>query len=212
MEDVFKIILSYLLGSISGSLMVGKLKGIDIRKSGSGNAGGTNAFRTQGVLFALAVVVIDIGKGYIATAYIARINIAWIGGSTGMDTNLLMVLCGSAAIIGHVFPVFFGFKGGKGAGTTVGMIAAIEFSLVPPMILIWAMVLILTGLVGLATMCAGVSIPILILLIKTDNPYLLPYSLIICLFIIFTHRENIHRMLRGKENRFEKAMLFRRKN
>ncbi|NOZ07533.1 MAG: glycerol-3-phosphate 1-O-acyltransferase PlsY [FCB group bacterium] len=211
MEDVIKILLSYLLGSISGSLIVGKLKGVDIRKTGSGNAGGTNAFRTQGLIFALAVVVIDIGKGYIATAYFSHLNFAWAGGGAGLNTNLLTVLCGVAVIVGHVFPVFFGFRGGKGAGTTVGMIAAIELPLVPPMIFIWGIVLILTGLVGLATMCAGISIPILILLLKTNNPYLLPYSLLISLFIIFTHRENIRRMLGGNENRFEKAMLFRRK-
>jgi len=212
LDAILKLLISYFIGSISGSLVVGKIKGVDIRKSGSKNAGGTNAFRTQGLLFALVVVVIDIGKGFLATAYISQLDIPLAAGSSGMNTSLLMVLCGLSAILGHVYPIFFGFKGGKGAGTTVGMIAAISFPLVPIMVLIWGLILVTTGYVGLATMCTSISIPILAILLKVETPYLVPASIFIALFIIFTHRANIHRMLHGEENCFEKAMIFKRRS
>ena len=111
------IILSYLLGSISGSLLLGKFKNIDIRTLGSGNAGGTNALRTIGPLFALGTILIDIFKGFIPV-YFFTIYI---------DSNIevIQIICGIAAVLGHVFPIYYGFKGGKGAGTLIGVVLAI---------------------------------------------------------------------------------------
>ena len=116
LEQVIKIIISYLIGSISGSMLVGKLNGVDIRTMGSGNAGGTNAFRTQGALFALSVIIIDIAKGYIATFYIS--------GDFGQGAPL-GIFCGVASVLGHVYPIYYNFKGGKGAGTLVGVLILI---------------------------------------------------------------------------------------
>ena len=206
LEQILKIIISYLIGSISGSMLMGKIRGVDIRTMGSGNAGGTNAFRTQGTLFALSVIIIDIIKGYISTYYIS--------GDMG-EGGILGVLCGIAAVLGHVYPVYYNFKGGKGAGTLVGILIAlyplglvISFS-------IWVLVLILTGYVGFSTILAGISFPVIIYYENymgglTSSIGL--FSIIMALFLVFTHRSNIVRMLHGNENRFEKVMIFRKKS
>ena len=111
------ILAAYLLGSLSGSLLLGKLRGVDIRTQGSGNAGGTNAFRTQGAKFALGVVVVDIGKGALA---------AWLGLRFAQaDTAWLAYVVAFAAVIGHVWPVWHGFRGGKGAATLIGAVAVL---------------------------------------------------------------------------------------
>ena len=150
LEQIIRIILSYLIGSISGSMLMGKLRGVDIRTMGSGNAGGTNAFRTQGAIFALSVIVVDIAKGYVATFYIS--------GDFGQG-SLLGILCGIAAVLGHVYPVYYNFKGGKGAGTLVGILIGLyPFGLLISFS-VWLFVLVLTGYVGLSTMLAGISFP-----------------------------------------------------
>ncbi len=115
--ELLNIVLAYLLGSFSGSLMLGALRKVDIRLSGSGNAGGTNAFRTQGLRFALGVVLIDVAKGVLAAALISRLH--FLGGGGAGDYSTQALLCGFAAIVGHCFPVWHGFRGGKGAATAV---------------------------------------------------------------------------------------------
>ena len=127
MDYIFQItincILSYLIGSISGSMVLGKLKGVDIRKMGSGNAGGTNAFRTVGPLFALGVIFIDILKGYISVIYISQLNFIY---EPIINLNeIVNITCGISAVLGHVYPIYYNFKGGKGAGTLIGIIAAL---------------------------------------------------------------------------------------
>ena len=199
------IILSYLLGSISGSMLLGKIKKIDIRKMGSGNAGGTNAFRTQGVFFALPVVIIDIGKGYIAAHFFSSITLF---GPNVFDFSHLVY--GSAAVIGHCYPVFHNFQGGKGAGTALGVIISVYPSVILPAILIWTITLILTGFVGLSTILAGISVTVSSFLFSSGT-HLQIMSIIISLFIIFMHRSNIKRMIKGSENQFKKVMFFSKK-
>src|SRR4249920_691181 len=109
------VLLSYLLGSLSGSLLIGRLHGVDIRRAGSGNAGGTNAFRTQGWRFALGVALIDVGKGVAATWL--GMHVAAVAPSPVDTAYAQAALCGFAAVVGHCWPVFFGFRGGKGAAT-----------------------------------------------------------------------------------------------
>ena len=203
LEQIIRIILSYLIGSISGSMLMGKLRGIDIRTMGSGNAGGTNAFRTQGAIFALSVVVVDIAKGYVATYYIS--------GDFGQG-SLLGILCGIAAVLGHVYPVYYNFKGGKGAGTLVGILIGLyPFGLLIAFS-VWLFVLIITGYVGLSTMLAGISFPMVIYADTGGlNSNIGSFSIIMALFLVFTHRSNISRMLQGNENRFEKVMIFKKK-
>ena len=206
LETILRIIISYLIGSISGSMIMGKLRDVDIRTMGSGNAGGTNAFRTQGAIFALSVVVIDIAKGYLATYYIS--------GDVGQG-GLLGILCGIAAVLGHVYPVYYNFKGGKGAGTLVGILIGLyPFGLLIAFS-VWLIILVLTGYVGLSTMLAGISFPMVIFIenyMGGLNSTIGLFALSMAFFLVFTHRSNIGRMLQGNENRFEKVMIFRKKS
>jgi len=205
MKIIFLIFLSYLLGSLSGSLLLGKLKNIDIRTLGSGNAGGTNALRTVGPMFALGTIIIDIFKGFIPVyLYLNFIdyNIGWE-----------QIFLGIAAVLGHVFPIYYGFKGGKGAGTLIGVVLAIFPESVPWIFLVWLLIVIFTGYVGLSTMCAGIAL-IIITIIHPEQNIFSPFgyfTLGIGLFLLYTHRLNIKRMLEGKENQFEKVMIFKKK-
>ena len=213
MEILIKLVVSYLIGSTSGSILLGKLKGVDIRNMGSGNAGGTNAFRTQGASFAAGVLGIDILKGFISSKFISAMNLPIFSSST-VDPNLLIILCGVAAVLGHVYPLYHGFRGGKGGGAAIGMIFAISWPSISLAILLWLVILLLTGYVGLGTMIGSVFVIYFAHYFKDaiNNPYFLPFTIFLSFFIIYTHRSNIKRMLNGTENRFEKAMIFRKKN
>ena len=213
MEILIKLVLSYLIGSTSGSILLGKLKGVDIRNMGSGNAGGTNAFRVQGASFAAGVLGIDILKGFISAKFISAMSLPIFPSST-VDPNLLIIFCGVAAIMGHVYPVYHGFRGGKGGGAAIGVVFAISWPSISLAILLWLVILLLTGYVGLGTMLGSVSIIYFAHYFKDtiNNPYFLPFTIFLSFFIIYTHRSNIKRMFDGTENRFEKAMIFRKKN
>ena len=199
-----KITLAYLLGSVSGSLLLGALRQVDIRLVGSGNDGGTNAFRTQGFRFALGVVVIDIGKGVIAALLLPRLQLPGLNDSFTLPT--LAVLCGFAAVVGHCFPLWHGFRGGKGAGTAVGVLCAIQPLAIIPMLGVWLLVLGLSGWVGLATVLAGISLVPAMLWLQAA-PAQLWFAISLALFLVFTHRNNIRKMIQGSEYRFDKAMI-----
>lgn len=203
-------LLGYLLGSISGSLLLGRWQGVDIRTQGSGNAGGTNALRTRGWRFALAVVVIDIGKGALA-AWLAMTLVNAL--ALGIDPLVAGVSAGLAAFIGHVYPVFFGFRGGKGAGTAVGAVAVLAPWAILPMFGVWLLTVLATGYVGLATILAGlVLVPTLWWLGPEPVPMaLVVFASAVAILIVFTHRSNLARLRDGTENRFEKARLLRRR-
>ena len=197
-------LLAYLLGSVSGSLVLGALRHVDIRLAGSGNAGGTNAFRTQGVRFALGVVAIDIGKGAIAAALISRIQIPGLEQAISLPTQ--SVLCGFAAVLGHCFPIWHGFRGGKGAATTVGALCVIQPLAIVPMLVCWLVVLSVSGWVGLSTMAAGIILVPTMFWLGAE-PAQVAFALAIAGFLLFTHRSNIRKMFTGQEYRFEKAMV-----
>jgi len=203
-DMLIKVLLSYLLGSVSGSMVLGALKHVDIRKSGSGNAGGTNAFRTQGFWFALGVVIIDIGKGALAAGLIPGLN---LGSPVNAAAQVsLQLACGFAAVVGHCYPVWYGFRGGKGAATAVGALLVIAPLAILPMLVTWLLVLGITGWVGLGTMLAAISlIPALLLL--GAGAQTLVFSVLLALFIVFTHRSNIRNMMDGTEYRFERARI-----
>ena len=195
---ILKIVMAYLLGSVSGSLLLGKLRKVDIRQQGSGSAGSTNAFRTQGLLFAVGVIIIDVSKGFIAAWWIPSLNLG--GPVAGPDFGLLVMACGLAAILGHCFPIWHGFRGGKGAATAVGAMIVIETWLLLPALIIWMAVLLVTGYVGLSTVLAGFSlVPAAWFLGERD---LLIFALIVALFLLFTHRRNISKLRSGTEHRF----------
>ena len=203
---IIKALLAYAIGSLSGSLMLGYLRKIDIRTMGSGNAGGTNAFRSVGKSFALAVAVIDVAKGAIAAGLIPLLVIP------GMDNHnvaLQSLVCGFAAVLGHCYPVWHGFRGGKGAATAVGVLAVVQPWALPLMFLTWFVVIGFTGWVGLGTILAGLSIIPSMLWLGVSNG-ILYLGIALALFMVFTHRSNIRKMLNGEEYCFEKARILRR--
>lgn len=201
---LIKIILGYLLGSVSGSMVVGSFRHVDIRQSGSGNAGGTNAFRTQGFIFALAVVVIDIGKGAIAAWLFPQMDLSSLGAP--VSPTIEMLACGFAAVFGHCYPIWHGFRGGKGAATAVGAVAVIQYAALLPMFLCWLIILTITGWVGLATILAALILIPTFYFLGSSTPELV-FAVVLGLFIVFTHRSNITNMLNGTEYRFEKARI-----
>ncbi len=206
-ELIIKIILAYLLGSVSGSLLLGRLKKVDIRGQGSGNAGGTNAFRTQGLVFAIGVVLIDVGKGFLAAWWIPAMG---FGGSiVAIDPALLVMICGFTAVVGHCFPVWHGFRGGKGAATAVGTLIVIEPWLLLPVLITWLVTLVMTGYVGLSSVLAGFSlVPAAWFM---NDSLLMTFSLVVAFFLLFTHRANMHKLRDGTEYRFERIYFFFRK-
>jgi acyl phosphate:glycerol-3-phosphate acyltransferase len=204
-----KILIAYLLGTLLGSLILGRLRGVDIRSLGSGNAGATNALRTQGKLFGLLVLLIDIAKGVIAVWWLPNAVLPAVGIDPGLPREWLTLACGFAVIVGHVYPVWFSFRGGKGAATVVGVIAAIELRLLVPLVASWFIVLLLTGYVGLATMLSGVALVAAVYVLEPDNVPLLCFCVAVTLFIVYTHRSNIARMAAGQESRVRRLWLFR---
>ena len=201
---LIKAVLAYLLGSVSGSMVMGAFRHVDIRQSGSGNAGGTNAFRTQGFRFALGVVIIDIGKGSLAAWGLPAIDLGLPGGQAADIYQQLA--CGLAAVVGHCYPLWYGFRGGKGAATAVGALLVIEPVVVLPMLVTWLVVLMLTGWVGLGTMLAALSLIPAFVLLGAPAPAVL-FAILLAGFIVFTHRSNIRNMLNGSEHRFERMRV-----
>jgi len=206
---------SYITGSTPTSIIAGKvIKGIDIREHGSGNAGSTNVFRVLGWKPALIVVIIDVFKGWLPAAVYAT---SFFQGQPIQDTGVVQILCGFAAVLGHTYTIFAGFKGGKGVGTLGGMLLALFPIAVPLCLVVFAIVLVLTGYVSVSSMIASIALPVFLFILpplglaETAPFSLLIFSLLIPWFIIFTHRSNIARLRSGEENRFEKAMIFRKK-
>jgi len=212
LELGIKTLLSYLLGSIIGSLVVGRLRGgVDIRTAGSGNPGGTNALRTQGKWFAFWVVVIDVGKGVLAATVMPDLRLPGVPPDPQVSREWLTVACAGAAIIGHVYPVWYDFRGGKGAATLIGTLLGLQPTLLIPVLIVWFVTVALTGYVGLATMCASAALPIYVCLTMVPPPVpLVTFTAGVALLVIFTHRSNLARMLRGNENRARRLWLLRR--
>lgn len=208
-----KFLLSYFIGSFMGSMIVGRLRGgVDIRNQGSGNPGGTNALRTQGWLFALGVMVVDVGKGALAAGLVPLIDFPGVGADPAVPRVWLGYICGGAAVVGHVWPMWHGFRGGKGAATLVGTLGVLSPGLIVPVLLVWAWMLVLFGYVGLATITAGVAAPLYLALTRMpDGGPLFVYASLMALYLMFSHRSNIQRMLAGTEPRNTHLMLFGRK-
>ncbi|ALN59678.1 hypothetical protein GLE_4337 [Lysobacter enzymogenes] len=196
---------AYALGSVSGSLVLGKLRGVDIRTQGSGNAGGTNALRTQGARFALGVVAIDIGKGALA-AWLA-LRYAPLG--DGLSVTAHGYLAAFAAVLGHVWPLWHGFRGGKGVATLVGGLLVLWPFVTPALLLVWGATIALSGYVGLASVIAALSLPLLAWYSDADAPRLW-FCVAAAALVLFTHRGNLARLRAGTESRFSRARLLHR--
>jgi len=207
-----KVILSYLLGSIIGSLVVGRLRGgVDIRKLGSGNAGGTNALRTQGRSFAVWVLLIDVAKGWLAARPVAEWVLPGIDAAPGEVRLWIPAACGLAVIVGHIYPVWYGFRGGKGVATLVGVVLGLDPVLLLPMLLTWFIGLVLFGFVGLASMLGAASIPVYVSVTGLEPGLpLTTFGVAMTALIVFTHRANIARMRARTEPRARRLWLFGR--
>jgi glycerol-3-phosphate acyltransferase PlsY len=209
MDFPVKVLIAYLLGSIVGSLVVGRLRGgVDIRKLGSGNAGSTNALRTQGLAFGIWVIIIDVAKGWVAAAWLPTLGVAI---TEGESAGWLAAACAFAAIIGHVFPVWHGFRGGKGVATLLGAWAGLELALLAPLVVTWLAVIMVSGYVGLSSITASLAIPVYLLL--RDGAHLTPlmgFALACAALVIWTHRGNVRRMRAGTEPHARKLWLFGR--
>jgi len=205
-----KFLISYFLGSVMGALTIGRLFGnVDVRNQGSGNAGATNALRTQGFLFALAVAIIDIGKGILAILFVSKWHIALMTHEVQFNQEFIILTCASAAVIGHVFPIWHQFRGGKGAATLIGVYLIVAPLLVMVMLAAFILILILFGFVGLATIISSWSVAIFLLfnMGSLSNPSVI-FSIMMAIFLTFTHRSNIKRMVSGEEPKNKKVMIF----
>lgn len=197
-EHIIAIVSAYLLGSVSTSIWIGKIfYGIDIRNYGSGNAGATNIFRVLGKKAGVPVLIIDILKGSLA------VNLAFIFGTESPQSagfiNFQMAL-GAAAVLGHVFPVYAGFKGGKGIATLLGIMLAIHFQGALLSIVIFLIVLLLTKYVSLSSITAALVFPLsIIVLFEATVSSLVIFSLIVWIIVLITHQKNIERLLKKEE-------------
>jgi len=206
------LVISYLLGAIPTSVIVGKIaRGIDVREHGSGNAGATNTWRVLGWKAGMIVLVLDAGKGVAAATLVPLTHF----GHLPFTAPVIAILCGLAAVIGHVFPVYAGFRGGKGVATGAGMLIAIAPIPVGIATAIFGLSLFLSGMVSLSSLLAVTSVPISIVLLNRFSlayyhPLLLAITCALALFIIFNHRENIGRILHGNERYMPQVQLWRR--
>jgi len=199
LELGLKVFVSYLVGSVNGALLVGQLYGgVDIRKVGSGNAGGTNALRTQGKLFALLVMVVDVGKGILPAMFLPSMDIAGVGIDSAVTREWLLYGCAAATIFGHCYPVWHEFAGGKGAATALGALTVVAPVVLVPALLTWFVALLIVGYVGLATVLATAAIPLYLLFtVGSLATNLIMFTTAVAVFIAFTHRSNLRRLISG---------------
>jgi glycerol-3-phosphate acyltransferase PlsY len=206
------IILSYLIGSIPTSIIISKAaKGIDIREHGSGNAGGTNVMRVLGWKQGLLVILLDALKGVLAVIVVARLHygsMPFENATPFDDFTLVQIIAGISAVIGHIWTVFAGFKGGKGIATALGMLLMIVT--VDMLIAIGVFILVVTfsRYVSLGSLAGAVAVPLTLIvrenIFKVDIPNyhtLLPFLILVSLLVIFTHRKNVVRLLNGSESK-----------
>lgn len=186
------ILIAYLIGSVSFSYLFGRmLKGIDIRKHGSGNAGATNTLRVLGVGPAVTVLLLDVAKGIVAV---------WLPVWLGQDELWFRVLCGIAVIIGHNWPVYFGFKGGKGIASTIGVMATLAFLPALAAGIVAILAIAVTRYVSLGSLLFTAIMPVMILVLNRPLPVLI-ISLLVAVFAFVRHRSNISKLLKGQENK-----------
>ena len=211
--------LSYLLGSIVGSLVIGRLKGgVDIRTLGSGNAGATNALRTWGRRIALWVFVIDVAKGWMATGLIATwapVGALSFGTAMGVTPaapalrEWSVTVCGLAVMLGHIYPVWFGLRGGKAVATFAGTLIGIGPLLLIPFALAWLAAAVVYGFVSLASVLGAVAVAVTLGFSRWQpHTPLATYGVLAALLIVYTHRTNIQRIRDGSESRAKRLWRF----
>ena len=208
--SISALILAYLLGSIPTAVWIGQaFYGVDVREYGSGNAGATNTFRVIGKKAGVPVMLLDILKGWAATNLAYLIGVSTTGGPHSNFISYQLAL-GIAAVMGHLFPVFAGFRGGKGVATLFGMVLAVNLHAALLCVSVFILVLIITRYVSLSSIVAGFAylIGVTFFFNTYTNNIVVIFGMCICLLILVTHQKNIERLLKGKESRVN---LFKRK-
>lgn len=209
---IFVIILAYLAGSIPTSIIVSKLvRGIDIREHGSGNAGGSNVFRVLGWKYGIFVILLDALKGALAVIIVARLyldSFPFKNITPFDDFTLVQIICGVTAVVGHVWTVFAGFRGGKGIATGLGVLIIIVTIDMALALGIFFLVVTISRYISLGSIAAAVSVP-LILVIR-ENVFgidiqgyhtILPFTIALAVLVLYTHRKNIDRIFKGIESK-----------
>ena len=199
LPNLLGLLVAYLVGSIPSAVWVGRtFYNIDVREYGSGNAGATNTFRVLGKKPGIAVLIMDILKGFLA------VKLAFIMGDYDsqspefIDFELALAVCG---IMGHIFPVFVGFRGGKGVATMLGILIGIHPQAAVICALSFIITLYLSGYVSLSSMISGIVFPIVIMVFYSTNSSINIFSLAVAILILVTHQRNIERIIRKEESR-----------
>jgi glycerol-3-phosphate acyltransferase PlsY len=198
---IITIILAYILGSIPTAVWAGRIfHGIDVREHGSGNAGAANSIRVLGWKTGVPVLLIDMIKGWTATMLPVFFDLAQ--NDTALTTNL-QIMTGLIAITGHIFPVFAGFRGGKGVATMFGVLLALHLYLTLTCFGVFLIVFLITGIVSVSSMSAGIAFPILLFTVfETSSLLFKLFSIFVAVALLITHRNNIKRLLKGEEKKF----------
>lgn len=196
------VILAYLLGSIPSAVWVGKyFKGIDIREHGSKNAGATNTFRVLGKRYGWIVLLVDVVKGTLATCLPYFFAQTWFAGYKD-EQLILQLLAAIFAVVGHVFPIFAQFRGGKGVATSLGVIIGINPPAAAVCVAIFLIIFISSGYVSLGSISASLCFPLVsYYFIHDDTRIMIVFTIVLAVSVIWAHRKNIERLLNGSENR-----------
>ncbi len=190
---------SYLIGAIPFAYIIARLHGVDVRKVGSGNVGATNVLRSVGKVAGVSVLLLDVAKGYLPTLLIPHAFTAY---THGEPSSTLAIACAMGAICGHVWPIYLGFKGGKGIATSAGALIALAPAAVLIGLVVWIIVLLVSKYVSLASITAAVAIPAVSWYIYSPDGMLLPGALtVIGILAVAKHKSNIQRLIKGNENR-----------
>lgn len=202
MKEVLLIVIAYLIGSIPTSVWISRgFFGVDIRDYGSGNAGATNTFRVLGSRWGTLVMVIDVLKGVAATSLYLLLPY-YVGSDSEWDRTNLMVGLGLAAVLGHIFPFWADFRGGKGVATLFGMVLAIQPLVAVCCVGVFLLVLYLTRFVSLSSILASIAFAVFILVIFNERePLYRAFAIAVALLVLLTHQKNIGRLLRGSESK-----------
>jgi glycerol-3-phosphate acyltransferase PlsY len=209
--SISALLAAYLFGSIPTAVWIGQaFYGIDVREYGSGNAGATNTFRVLGKKPGMAVMILDILKGFTATNLAYLIGLSVTGPHSSVQFANYQLALGITAVMGHLFPIFAGFRGGKGIATLFGMILAVHFPAAMLCVLVFVTVLLISKYVSLSSILSGFTFPLSIIFVfQSPIRSVVLYGMCICVLILVTHQKNIERLLKGKES---KVYLFKKKN
>jgi acyl phosphate:glycerol-3-phosphate acyltransferase len=212
MENIYiciGIVIAYLIGSMPTALWVGKaFYGLDIREHGSGNSGATNTFRVLGKKAGITVLLIDVIKGLTAASLVRYLHFVDIGTARYVNLQLLF---GLSSVLGHIFPIYAKFKGGKGIATLLGMVIGIHYMSALACIFLFVVILFSTRYVSLSSILAAVAFPVIAVIIyKNEEPFFIVFGIAAAIMVVLTHQKNIVRLVAGNENKAKLLKKHRR--